>query len=96
MNQALAAAAAVFVTVFLAELGDKTQLATVLFAADGQRSPWLVFAAAASALVLSTAVAVIAGVAAERYLAMIPLKLIAGIGFVLIGGWTIWSYATGR
>ena len=34
--------------------------------------------------------------AAQRYLAMIPLKLIAGIGFVLIGGWTIWSYATGR
>ena len=48
--------APVFVTIFLAEIGDKTQLATVLFAADGKASRWLVFAAAASALVLSAAV----------------------------------------
>ncbi len=96
MTQALAAVAAVFVTVFLAELGDKTQLATVLFAADGQRSPWLVFVAAAAALVLSTAIAVAAGVAAERYLTAIPLKLLAGIGFILIGGWTVWSHFAGR
>ncbi len=92
MSQALAAFATIFVSVFLAELGDKTQLATVLFAADGQQRAWLVFAAAASALVLSTGIAVMAGVAAERYLAMVPLKLIAGIGFVAIGAWTIWSH----
>src|SRR3546814_7934665 len=41
--------------------------------------------AAAAALVLSTAVAVVLGVTAERYLAMVPLKLIAGIGFVEVG-----------
>ena len=92
MSHALAAFATIFVSVFLAELGDKTQLATVLFAADGQQRAWLVFAAAAAALVLSTGIAVVAGVAAERYLAMVPLKLIAGIGFVAIGAWTIWSY----
>ncbi|MEE2565952.1 TMEM165/GDT1 family protein [Hyphobacterium marinum] len=79
----------IFVTVFLAELGDKTQLATVLFAADRQTTPALVFLAAAGALVASTALAVLLGTAAERYLTMIPLKLIAGIGFVLVGGWTI-------
>ena len=79
----------IFVTVFLAELGDKTQLATVLFAADQKTSPLWVFIAAASALVASTAVAVLLGSLAERYLAMVPLKLIAGIGFVAIGLWTI-------
>ena len=79
----------VFVTVFLAELGDKTQLATILFASAGERSPWGVFAAAALALVAATGLAVLLGVAAERYLAMIPLKLVAGLGFLAIGAWTI-------
>ena len=82
----------IFTTVFLAELGDKTQLATMLFSADGGHSRWLVFVAAGAALVLSTAVAVGLGALAERYLATIPLKLIAGIGFVLIGLWTVWEH----
>jgi putative Ca2+/H+ antiporter (TMEM165/GDT1 family) len=79
----------IFATVFLAELGDKTQLATLLFAADNKASPRGIFLAAAFALVLSTAIAVVLGTAAERYLAALPLKLIAGIGFVAIGLWTI-------
>ncbi|MBI3675390.1 MAG: TMEM165/GDT1 family protein [Proteobacteria bacterium] len=79
----------IFATVFLAELGDKTQLATLLFASDSKMSPLSVFVAAASALVLSTAIAVMLGTAAERHLAVLPLKLIAGIGFVAIGLWTI-------
>jgi len=83
---------AIFATVFLAELGDKTQLATVLFAAGRESPPFMVFLAAATALVLSTAAAVALGVAAERYLAVVPLKLIAGIGFVGLGLWTIWDH----
>lgn len=79
----------IFLTVFLAELGDKTQLATVLFAAEGSRSPWLVFAASAAALVLAAAIAVLAGTFAQKYLAMVPLKLIAGVGFIAIGAWVI-------
>ncbi len=82
----------IFVTVFLAELGDKTQLATVLFASDKQMAPVLVFCAASLALIASSALAVFLGVAAEKYLTMLPLKLIAGIGFVLIGAWTIWGH----
>lgn len=82
----------IFITVFLAELGDKTQLATLLFATDQKAHPMLVFLAAAGALVASTAIAVALGTMAERYLAMIPLKLIAGIGFVAIGLWTLADY----
>jgi len=83
---------AIFVTVFLAELGDKTQLATVLFASERQTSPWLVFMAAAGALVASTAMAVALGTAAERWLGFLPLKLIAGGGFILIGGWMVFEH----
>ena len=51
----------VFATVFIAELGDKTQLATMLFAADKDVNKWLVFSAASLALVISAAIGVLAG-----------------------------------
>ncbi len=85
----------IFSTVFLAELGDKTQLATLLFASDQKNSAWPVFFAAAAALVLSTAIAVLLGSMAERYLTMIPLKLIAGLGFIVIGVWTVAAHFRG-
>jgi len=75
----------VFFTIFLAELGDKTQLATVLYASDTAHPKPLVFAAASTALVASSALAVILGAAADKYLTMMPLKLLAGLGFIVIG-----------
>ncbi len=81
--------AAIFAAVFLAELGDKTQLATLLFASDRAQSPVLVFFAASAALVVATGLAVLIGSQGARYLEMVPLKLIAGIGFIAIGGWSI-------
>ena len=75
----------VFVTVFLAELGDKTQLATVLFASSGDAPKWAVFLAASAALVAATALAVLAASAAEKLLTAVPLPLIAGLGFIIIG-----------
>jgi putative Ca2+/H+ antiporter (TMEM165/GDT1 family) len=83
---------AIFATVFLAELGDKTQFATLLFASEEKQSPWLVFAAAAAALVASTAIAVLVGTAAQRFIHGAPLKLIAAIAFLAIGVWTIWDH----
>ncbi|HET9231540.1 MAG TPA: TMEM165/GDT1 family protein [Vitreimonas sp.] len=81
----------VFLSVFIAELGDKTQLATALFAADGARSKWLVFLASSVALVASAGVATLAGSAARELLAGPILKLIAGAGFILIGAFIVWG-----
>jgi putative Ca2+/H+ antiporter (TMEM165/GDT1 family) len=61
----------------------------LLFAAERQQNPVSVFAAAALALVASSAITVGLGTAAQQQLAALPLKLIAGIGFVLIGIWSI-------
>lgn len=83
---------AIFFSVFLAELGDKTQLATMLFAADGGSSRATVFVAAALALIVATGLAVILGAAAERYLAFLPLKLIAGGGFLAIGAFLVFEH----
>ena len=87
--------ASIFAVVFVAELGDKTQLATLLFASDREQNPVLVFGAAASALVVSTAIAVLVGSQGARYLELVPLKLIAGLGFVALGGWTLVEHFRG-
>lgn len=84
----------VFLSVFLAELGDKTQLATLLFASNNTASQMTIFAAASAALIVSTAIAVLLGAGAERYLSFLPLKLIAGLGFVAIGGFLIFEHLT--
>jgi len=81
----------VFGSVFLAELGDKTQLATLLFAARNPQSKWLVFSAAAAALVLAAAIGVLAGGLLARYLDPRLLTRIAGVAFIVIGGWTLWN-----
>lgn len=79
----------VFVTVFLAELGDKTQLATLLYAADRNASKIAIFLAAAGALVLSTGIAVVAGAKLASLLSPKALKAAAGCGFILIGLWMV-------
>ena len=87
--------ASVFLAVFLAELGDKTQIATLLFASDRTLNPVHVFVAAAAALVVATALAVLVGSAAARHLEALPLKLIAGAGFIAIGVWTLIEHFRG-
>ncbi len=79
----------VFGTVFLAELGDKTQLATMLFAADHQVSKLIVFTAAALALICTSALGVLAGSLLSRYVETRQLAILAGIVFITIGLWTI-------
>ena len=79
----------VFLSVFLAELGDKTQLATALFATDRGLSRWGVLVAASGALVVSTALAVTVGAWLSSWLPPRQLRLLAGILFVAIGAWLI-------
>lgn len=83
--------ATIFGAVFVAELGDKTQLATMLFAADGSASRLTVFLAASAALVLSAALGVLAGSLLSSYIDERYLHYIAGVGFILIGGWTLYQ-----
>jgi len=81
----------VFATVFVAELGDKTQLATLLFATDKDVNKWLVFAGASLALVATSAIGVLAGGLVARHVSEQALHLVAGVAFVLIGLWTIFK-----
>ena len=79
-----------FAAVFIAELGDKTQLATVLFAADRDVSKYSIFLAASAALVLSTALAVLAGTFLSEYINEKYLHYVAGLGFIAIGVFTLY------
>ena len=79
----------VFGTVFLAELGDKTQLATVLFASKESDSQVTVFVGASLALILSSLIAVAAGSVISQYVDPRYLSYVAGAGFIIIGIWTI-------
>jgi putative Ca2+/H+ antiporter (TMEM165/GDT1 family) len=81
----------IFGSVLLAELGDKTQLATMLFATDKAVRPVQVFVAAASALVFSTLLAVLFGSLVTRIIPASTLKLVAGLAFIAVGVWTIVS-----
>ncbi len=73
-----------FTLIFLAELGDKTQLATLALAAGG-RSRLAIFVGAALALVATSAIAVLAGEAVARAVPEIWIKRVAGLGFLLLG-----------
>lgn len=79
----------VFSVVFIAELGDKTQLATMLFAADKEVSKWTVFFGASLALILASALGVLAGGMISQYISEKHLHYIAGLGFILIGLFTL-------
>jgi putative Ca2+/H+ antiporter (TMEM165/GDT1 family) len=79
----------IFASVFIAELGDKTQLATMLFAADKQTSKLTVFVGASLALILTSAIGVGAGSMVSQYVSEKTLQVTAGIGFVAIGLWTL-------
>lgn len=79
----------VFITIFIAEIGDKTQLATLLFAADREVNKLTVFAGASLALIVAAGIGVLAGGLITHYISEKYLHYIAGLGFIGIGIWTI-------
>ncbi len=79
----------VFTVIFIAELGDKTQLATMLFAADKEVSKLTIFIGASLALVVASAIGVAAGSIISEYISEKYLHYIAGVGFIGIGIWTL-------
>lgn len=79
----------VFITIFIAEIGDKTQLATLLFAADKEVNKLTVFAGASLALIVAAGVGVLAGGIMSNYISEKYLHYIAGMGFIGIGIWAI-------
>jgi putative Ca2+/H+ antiporter (TMEM165/GDT1 family) len=81
----------VFATVFIAEIGDKTQLATMLFASEAKVSKWVIFAGSALALTLAAGIGVLVGAQLERFVSPRTLKMVAGVGFIAIGLWTALS-----
>jgi len=84
-----------FVAIFLAEMGDKTQLAT-LSAASGGASRWVVFAASALALVLTSAIAVAAGEGLSRVVPALWTKRAAGALFIVLGLLLLWGTRGGE
>jgi putative Ca2+/H+ antiporter (TMEM165/GDT1 family) len=79
----------VFSTIFVAEIGDKTQLATLLYASGTEVSKLTVFLGAALALVLTSALGVLVGSALAHVVNPKYLAWVAGVGFIAVGIWTI-------
>jgi putative Ca2+/H+ antiporter (TMEM165/GDT1 family) len=76
--------ASTFATVFLAELGDKTQLAIVSISGTSSR-PGAVFAGSAAALVLASLVGAAAGGSLSSLIPPDALQLAASVGFLILG-----------
>ncbi len=79
--------ATVFTTIFVAEIADKTQIATLLYASNAQFSKLTVFIGAALALVAASAIAVFAGALLSQWINENLMAKIAGAVFILVGVW---------
>lgn len=82
---------ATFVTIFLAELGDKTQLAAFGMAAASDQGRWSVFLGSSVALIATSALAVIAGASLGKVVPLVWLERLGGLLFVALGAWTLWK-----
>lgn len=82
--------ATTFITVFLAEIGDKTQLTTLVIAAQSHQ-PWIVFTGAAIALVLTSLLGVIAGKWLAKTFSPSLLNTLAGLSFLILSISLLWE-----
>ncbi|UCD36085.1 MAG: TMEM165/GDT1 family protein [Nitrospiraceae bacterium] len=79
----------VFFTIFIAEIADKTQIATFLYASNAGHSKTAVYLGSALALCLASAIAVFAGALLSQWINGRVLTRIAGAAFILVGIWTL-------
>lgn len=79
-----------FITIFLAELGDKTQLSTLLMSAESQ-APGVVFVGAATALIATSLLGVILGQWIASRLAPKTVEIAAGVSLLLISVMLFWD-----
>jgi len=73
-----------FTVVFLAELGDKTQLSTMMLASS-KKAPLSVFLGSALALILSSFIGVLVGDALYKFVPGTVIRFLAGGGFLVVG-----------
>jgi putative Ca2+/H+ antiporter (TMEM165/GDT1 family) len=81
--------ASTFTAIFLAEMGDKTQLATMTLAAGHSR--WTIFLGAAAALVAASAIGVLVGGAISKVIPPIWIQRAAGVMFVVMGAFFLFG-----
>ncbi|MBD2043881.1 TMEM165/GDT1 family protein [Microcoleus sp. FACHB-672] len=78
-----------FITVFLSELGDKSQLAAIALSGSS-KSPWTVFWGSVAALLLASFLGVIVGEGAAQLLPARLVKTVAAVGFALMALRLLW------
>ena len=74
----------IFLTIFIAELGDKTQIATLALSGSSQR-PLAVFLGSSIALVFASLLGVLLGGSIAKFIPELLIELVAAVGFMLIG-----------
>lgn len=79
-----------FITVFLAEIGDKSQLAAIALGGSS-KSPRAVFFGSITALILASFLGVIAGGGVAQLLPERVLKAIAAVGFAVMALRLLWT-----
>ncbi|MBV9388884.1 MAG: TMEM165/GDT1 family protein [Chroococcidiopsidaceae cyanobacterium CP_BM_ER_R8_30] len=79
-----------FLTIFLAEFGDKTQLSTLLMSAESQ-SPWVVFLGSAAALIATSLLGVLLGRWLATKLTPRTMETAAGASLLLISVMLLWD-----
>ncbi|HEY9688457.1 MAG TPA: TMEM165/GDT1 family protein [Coleofasciculaceae cyanobacterium] len=93
-STALSAFASTFVAIFLAEFGDKTQVAVLLMAAESHE-PWVVFVGAATALIATSLVGVLVGRLLARWVSVKTLETIVGAILLMVSTSLLWEAVVG-
>jgi putative Ca2+/H+ antiporter (TMEM165/GDT1 family) len=83
-----------FIAIFFAEMGDKTQLATLLMSAQAD-APWIVFAGAAAALISTSLMGVLLGYWLSKRVSAQTMSLLAGITLLIVSILLVWDVVQG-